>query len=63
MKLSLRQAREQAKLTQLETSFIIGVEVEELARYETYEASPFISTAKKMARAYKLDINQIIWIM
>jgi putative transcriptional regulator len=63
MAIHLRAARINAGLKQSEVAQELGINKNTVISYEQYKTSPDIATAKKMARLYNMDFDDIIWLI
>ena len=52
--------RNKAKLTQKEAAKLIGINDYQLGNYETGRSEPSLDILKKMSKAYKVSIDQML---
>lgn len=62
MQLSMKAARVNANLTQEEAAIAIGIGRSTLQSYEAGKCIPKIDVAKRMAKTYKLSVDNIIFL-
>lgn len=61
MAISLKAARVNAGLTQIEAASALNISKTTLASYEMYRTKPDIETAKRIAELYNVGIDDIIF--
>lgn len=61
MAISLKAARINAGLTQVQAAKALGVNKHTLANYEAYRTSPDMATGNKIAELYGLTVDAIAW--
>lgn len=62
MAISMKAARVNANLTQLEAAQALGISKNTLSAYESMRTIPQIDMAQKMASLYGLTVDQIIFL-
>ena len=62
MKITVKAARINAGLTQMEVCDKLGINKGTLINYEKYRTIPDIGIAKAMANLYRLSVNDIIFL-
>ena len=62
MAITMKAARVNANLTQLEAARALGISKNTLSAYESMKTIPQIDMAQKMASLYGLSVNQIIFL-
>lgn len=58
---TLREWRQEKKLTQVQLAVLAGVALSTITDLETGRHSPSIQSAMKIAKALSLTLNDIIW--
>lgn len=61
-KLTLKTARDKAKLTQEEASKLIGISKDTLSNYERGKSYPDIPVLKRIEEVYGVSYNQLIFL-
>lgn len=61
MAMLLKAARINAEKTQAETAEYIGKTLVTMQNYERYKSTPDVVTAKKIAKFYGVDVDDIVW--
>lgn len=62
MAITMKAARVNANLTQLEAAQALGISKNTLSAYESMKTIPQIDMAQKMASLYGLSVDQIIFL-
>lgn len=61
MAITLKAARVNAGLTQMDVVNALGISKSTIANYELYRTKPSIETAQKLADLYKMSVDDIIF--
>lgn len=61
MKISIKAARVNAGLTQMDVAKELGKSKNTIVSYESYTTCPDINTAKEMAKLFNMSVNDILW--
>ena len=61
MAITLKAARVNADMTQLEVATALGISKNTLSNYENYKTVPDIEMSKKIAALYGFTVNDIIF--
>lgn len=61
MKISIKAARVNAGLTQIEVANAVGKSKTTIVSYESYTTIPDIQTAKALATLFKMSVDDIVW--
>lgn len=61
-KLTLRTARDKAKINQIDAAKLLGLSVSTLRNYETGKTFPNVNTIHKMEELYNVSYDQIIFL-
>lgn len=61
-KLTLKTARDKAKINQIDAAKLLGLSVSTLRNYETGKTFPDVNTIHKMEELYNVSYDQIIFL-
>ena len=61
MKIQLKAARVNANLTQEDVAKTLKIGKNSIVNYESYTSVPSVILAKKLAKLYGLQVDDIIW--
>ena len=61
MAITIKAARVNAGLTQIEAAKELGISKNTIISYESYTTCPDIQTAQEMARLFNMSVNDILW--
>jgi len=57
--MTLKEAREAAKLTQQELATLVGVQPSSISMYESGERTPSMPVAKRLCRSLKVTMDDV----